>query len=261
MQIRAMQSKRAASTRSQNPQSAILQSAIEIMDFLHQLHNPEGLKQLIQTGGYILLFAIIFAETGLLIGFFLPGDSLLFIAGTLCAVILPGHDKPLLSLAMLIPLLCVAAISGDAVGYLIGRKVGPALFNKPDSRFFKREHIERTQAFYDKHGPKTIVLARFVPMVRTFAPTVAGAAGMGYKSFVLFNIMGGIGWIFSMSLLGYFLGNVPAVQKNLEKAVLLIVFLSITPMIVHFFQEKARGKSAAAAAAESLTTEQTAPRD
>lgn len=231
------------------------------MEFLHQLHDPEGLKKLIQAGGYVLLFAIIFAETGLLIGFFLPGDSLLFIAGTLCAVILPGHETPLLNIALLIPLLCVAAIAGDATGYFIGRKVGPALFNRPDSRFFKREHIERTQAFYDKHGPKTIVLARFVPIVRTFAPTVAGAAGMKYKSFVLYNVLGGIGWIASMSLLGYFLGNVPAVQNNLEKAVMLIVFLSITPMIVHFFQEKARGKSAASAAAESLTTEQTAPRD
>lgn len=231
------------------------------MDLLKQLHDPEGLKSLIQTGGYLLLFAIIFAETGLLVGFFLPGDSLLFVAGTLCAVLLPGHTTPLLNIAILIPLLCVAAISGDAVGYLIGRKVGPSLFNRPDSRFFKREHIERTQAFYEKHGPKTIVLARFVPIVRTFAPTVAGAAGMKYGSFVLYNIVGGIGWITSMSLLGYFLGNVEAVQKNLEKAVLLIVFLSILPMIVHFVQEKRRGKSAAASAVETLTTERTSPRE
>lgn len=222
------------------------------MDFLHKLHDPEGLKQLIETGGYILLFAIIFAETGLLIGFFLPGDSLLFIAGTLCAVTLPGHDAPILNVAILIPLLCVAAIAGDAVGYLIGRKAGPALFNRPDSRFFKREHIIKTQAFYDKHGPKTIVLARFVPIVRTFAPTVAGAAQMEYSKFVLFNIVGGIGWIASMSLLGFFLGNVPAVKDNLEKAVLLIVFLSILPMIVHWVMERRKGATVLEATADTI---------
>ncbi len=208
------------------------------MDFLHQLHNPEGVKQLIATGGYFLLFAIIFAETGLLLGFFLPGDSLLFIAGTLCAIALPGHDKPLLNLAIMIPLLCVAAIIGDATGYFIGRKIGPTLFNRPDSRFFKRDHVRKTQDFYEKHGPKTIVLARFVPIVRTFAPTVAGVANMSYRNFALFNIIGGIGWITSMSLLGYFLGSNAWIQKNLEKAVILIVFLSILPMIVHYFQER-----------------------
>ena len=222
------------------------------MDFLHQLHNPEGLKQLIATGGYVLLFAIIFAETGLLIGFFLPGDSLLFVAGTLCAVILPGHDAPLLNIAILIPLLCVAAIAGDATGYLIGRKAGPTLYNRPDSRFFKREHIAKTQAFYEKHGPKTIVLARFVPIVRTFAPTVAGVAQMEYSRFALFNIIGGIGWITSMSLLGFFLGNVKIVQDNLEKAVILIVILSILPMIVHWLQERKKGETPVEAAVESV---------
>ncbi len=222
------------------------------MEFLHQLHDPEGLKKLIETGGYILLFAIIFAETGLLIGFFLPGDSLLFVAGTLCAVTLPGHSEPLLNVAILIPLLCVAAIAGDGVGYLIGRKAGPALFSRPDSRFFKREHIIKTQDFYDKHGPKTIVLARFVPIVRTFAPTVAGAAQMEYSKFVLFNIVGGIGWIVSMSLLGFFLGNVPAVKDNLEKAVLLIVFLSILPMVVHWVMERRKGAGVLEATADTV---------
>lgn len=222
------------------------------MEFLHQLHDPEGLKRLIETGGYILLFAIIFAETGLLIGFFLPGDSLLFIAGTLCAITLPGHSEPLLNVAILIPLLCVAAITGDAAGYLIGRKVGPALFNRPDSRFFKREHIRKTQEFYDKHGPKTIVLARFVPIVRTFAPTVAGVAQMDYSKFVVYNIAGGIGWITSMSLLGYFLGTVPAVQENLEKAVILIVLLSIAPMFIHWWQERNKADSTLEATVESI---------
>ena len=225
------------------------------MDFLHQLHGS-GLLDLIIKGGYLVLFCIIFAETGLLIGFFLPGDSMLFTAGMLAARF---PDK--LNIFFMIALLCVAAISGDATGYFLGRKIGPALFNRPNSRFFKRDHLLKTQAFYEKHGPKTIVLARFIPIVRTFAPTVAGAAGMSYKSFALFNILGGIGWIASMSLLGYFLGNNEFVQKYFDKFVLLIVFLSILPVVIHFFQEKARGKSDSAAAAESLTTEQIAPRD
>jgi membrane-associated protein len=222
------------------------------MEILHKLHDPEGLKSLIEQGTYLLLFAIIFAETGLLLGFFLPGDSLLFVAGTLCAVVLPGHTEPLMNIAVLIPLLIVAAITGDATGYYIGRKVGPSLYNRPNSKLFKREHLEKTQAFYDKHGPKTIVLARFVPIVRTFAPTVAGVAGMSYRTFVLYNVLGGVLWIASMSLLGYFLGNVPWVKENLEKAVILIVFLSILPMIIHYIQER-RHKSAAAATVDTVS--------
>lgn len=222
------------------------------MELLHQLHDPEGLKTLIAAGGYLLLFAIIFAETGLLIGFFLPGDSLLFVAGTLCAITLPGHETPILNILILIPLLCVAAIVGDATGYFIGRKVGPRLFNRPDSRFFKREHVAKTEAFYAKHGPKTIVLARFVPFVRTFAPTVAGVAQMDYSKFAFYNITGGIGWITICTLLGYFLGNVPAVKDNMEKAILLIVFLSIAPMIVHWLQERRKGHSPTEAVVETV---------
>lgn len=202
------------------------------MDFLHQLHDPEGLKELIKSGSYLLLFAIIFAETGLLVGFFLPGDSLLFIAGFVAS-------QSVIDIRIMIPLLCVAAIVGDSVGYFIGKKAGPLLFSRPDSRFFKRKHLERAHEFYEKHGPKTIVLARFVPIVRTFVPTVAGAANMDYKQFLTYNIAGGILWIVSMSLLGYFLGSIPMVKDNLEKAVLLIVFLSILPMIIHYFQERA----------------------
>jgi len=220
------------------------------MDYLHKLHDPEGLKQLIEWGSYLFLFAIIFAETGLLIGFILPGDSLLFIAGALCSVPLHAGEPPILSLSQLIPLGCIAAVAGDTVGYLIGHRIGPTLFSRPNSRLFKREHIEKTQAFYDKHGPKTIVLARFVPVVRTFAPTVAGVAGMKYRTFLLYNIAGGIGWIASMSLLGYFLGRNETIQKNLDKAAIVIVLLSISPMILHFLQErrhKAAGGSASAA--------------
>ena len=215
------------------------------MDFLHDLHDPEGLQKLIAAGGYLLLFAIIFAETGLLIGFFLPGDSLLFIAGFYVASTATGPHP--MSLPLLMLLLCVAAIAGDTVGYLIGRKAGPAIFARPDSRFFKRKHLDSAHEFYEKHGPKTIVLARFVPIVRTFAPTVAGAAGMNYRQFLVYNIAGGIGWICSMLLLGYFLGGISIVKNNLEKAVLGIVLLSILPMIVHAIKERKHSKSKVAA--------------
>ena len=219
------------------------------MEFLHDLHSPEGLQKLIAAGGYLLLFAIVFAETGLLIGFFLPGDSLLFITGFLAAT------KPeLLSLPVLMLLLCLAAIAGDTVGYLIGRKIGPAIFSRPDSRFFKRKHLESAHEFYEKHGPKTIVLARFVPIVRTFAPTVAGAAGMNYRQFIVYNVIGGIGWICSMLLLGYFLGNIPVVRNNLEKAVIGIVFLSILPMILHAMKERKSKTATGAAQTESEAT-------
>ena len=212
------------------------------MDFLHNLLNPQALAN----GGYALLFLIIFAETGLLIGFFLPGDSLLFVAGAIAAT---GK----LQLALLIPLLCVAAIAGDAVGFLIGRKVGPTLFAREDSRFFKRAHLLKTQAFYEKHGAKTIVMARFVPIVRTFAPTVAGAAQMPYKSFVTFNVLGGIGWICSMILAGYFLGKIPIIEKNFDKAVIGIVLLSLLPILVHWLQERKAGNKETAALSATTT--------
>ena len=207
------------------------------MEFLHDLHDPDGLQRLIALGGPWLLFAIIFAETGLLIGFFLPGDSLLFIAGFYVA------STGAISLPLLMIMLCVAAIVGDTVGYFIGRKAGPAIFARPDSRFFKRKHLDSAHEFYEKHGPKTIVLARFVPIVRTFAPTVAGAAGMDYRQFLVYNVIGGIGWICSMLLLGYFLGGIPVIQKNLDKAVVGIVFLSILPMIIHALKERKMNKS------------------
>ena len=217
------------------------------MDFLHDLHDPQGLQKLIAAGGYLLLFAIVFAETGLLIGFFLPGDSLLFIAGFVVA------SSSNLSLPLLMILLCIAAIGGDTVGYLIGRKAGPAIFSRPDSRFFKRKHLDSAHEFYEKHGPKTIVLARFVPIVRTFAPTVAGAAGMNYRQFLVYNVIGGIGWICSMLLLGYFLGGIPIIKNNLEKAVLLIVFLSILPMIIHAIKERKSQRKVGVAAVAGET--------
>lgn len=191
---------------------------------------------------YAILFAIIFAETGLLIGFFLPGDSLLFIAGALAATSTGAQ----INVWVMIPLLIVAAVAGDAVGYFLGRRFGPGLFSRPDSKLFKRDHLLKTQAFYDKHGSKTIVMARFVPIVRTFAPTVAGAAGMEYRKFALFNVLGGVGWISSMLLLGYFLGTRPGVKENIDKWAIGIVLLSVLPMVIHALLERRHNKDAQA---------------
>jgi membrane-associated protein len=204
------------------------------------LFNPERINHFIEVGGYLFLFAIIFAETGLLIGFFLPGDSLLFVAGAFVAL---RPDS--LNLYLLLMLLCVAAVAGDATGYLIGRRFGRRLFERPNSKLFKREHLVKTEQFYAKHGPKTIVLARFVPIVRTFAPTVAGVAGMSYPQFALYNICGGVGWICSMTLLGYFFGNIPILKEHLELLVLGVIFLSILPMILHWLTERKAARVAA----------------
>src|SRR5690606_4804435 len=149
-------------------------------------------------------------------------------------------------------LLCIAAISGDAVGYQIGRRAGRKLFEKPNSRFFKREHLVKTEQFYEKHGPKTIVLARFVPIVRTFAPTIAGIAEMKYEKFALYNICGGIGWIVGLLGLGYYVGNLPWVKDNFEKVIIGIIILSILPMILHWWQERKAGHGAEEAIIETI---------
>jgi membrane-associated protein len=211
-----------------------------VVEFLYQLKHflftPEGLQELIHMGGYWVLVAIVFAETGLLVGFFLPGDSLLFIAGFVAGL---GH----LEFLKLNLLLMAAAIIGDTVGYWIGAKAGAGLYDRPDSRFFKRHHLLKTKAFYDKHGGKTIILARFVPIIRTFAPVVAGIAKMDYTRFISFNVFGGIGWVLSMTSLGYFLGSFPIVQRNLEKAVLIVVFISVLPIVIEYFGHRAEAKA------------------
>jgi membrane-associated protein len=194
------------------------------------------LEEIVVWGGYIGLFAIIFAETGLLIGFFLPGDSLLVTAGLFAA-------RGQLDIVWLNLLLIVAAISGDAVGYTIGLRAGRALFNRPQSRFFRKDHLIKTQEFYEKYGGITIVLARFMPFARTFAPVVAGIAAMKYRRFALFNITGGIGWIMSMTLLGYSLGVAfPEVVKHIELVIIAIVFLSVLPMIIKYLQHRYKAK-------------------
>ncbi|MBZ2176129.1 MAG: VTT domain-containing protein [Acidobacteriota bacterium] len=212
-----------------------------VFDFLKSLTNPDGLMQLLSLmfsgwQGYALLFGIVFAETGLLAGFFLPGDSLLFTVG-----VVAGAGG--LNIWAIIGVLIVAAVVGDGVGYLLGRKAGVSVYNRPDSRFFKREHLVRTQAFYEKHGGKTIIYARFVPIVRTFAPFIAGVAQMDYPRFLSFNIFGGIGWVISMTMAGYFLGEVELVRRHFEKVIVGIVFVSVLPIVLEYFRGRGRSES------------------
>jgi membrane-associated protein len=220
-----------------------------LRDFFSRLHS---LEELIRWGGYAVLVAIVFAETGLLIGFFLPGDSLLMVAGLFAA---RGH----LDITLLILLLCVAAIAGDTVGYWFGKKTGARLFARSDSRWFKREHLLKTQAFYEQHGGKTIVLARFIPLLRTFAPIVAGVAGMEYRRFVAYNIFGGIGWVTSMTLVGYWLGSQFApdqLDRYLHLIIAGIIALSILPPIVHTVRERRRRAPASLPTGEAAEREQ-----
>ena len=194
-------------------------------------------ERLIATFGTIGLFLIIFAESGLLIGFFLPGDSLLFTAG-----LLSSQDK-LPNIALLVLGCVIAAISGDQAGYVFGRRVGPALFRRPDSRLFKQANVEKARAYFEEHGSKTIVLARFVPIVRTFAPIVAGVSHMPYRTFVMFNVVGGVLWAAGVTTLGYILGaTVPSIDKYLLPAVGVIIVVSLIPVALEI--RKARREAA-----------------
>ena len=181
--------------------------------------------ELIRWGGYAVLIAIVFAETGLLAGFFLPGDSLLVTAGLLATT-----GEPL-NIWLLIVMLSAAAIAGDSTGYAIGYHLGPRLFRRENSWLFHKDHVARTQRFYDKYGPKTIVLARFVPIVRTFAPTLAGVGKMRYRTFLLFNIAGGVGWVAAMTLAGYGLGRlIPDIERKLHWVIAIVIVLSLLPI-------------------------------
>jgi membrane-associated protein len=195
-------------------------------EFLHLITTVEGITEIIRWGGLGVLIAIVFAETGLLIGFFLPGDSLLVTAGFVAAT------TEVLDLTTLLITLSIAAIVGDSVGFFIGRRAGEALYHRPESRWFKRRHLLETKAFYEKYGGVTIVLARFMPFARTFAPVVAGIGDMNYRKFVVYNVVGGIAWVCSMTLLGYYFGQIPFVQRQIEKVILLIIFISVLPVAV-----------------------------
>ena len=191
-----------------------------------------NLVEVIKAIGYLGVFGIIFAETGLLVGFFLPGDSLLFTAGFLAS-------QGFLNIWYLITITFIAAVVGDSVGYSFGRKVGPRIFSKEESRFFNKENLVKSQQFYEKHGPKTIVLARFVPFVRTFAPILAGVGEMKYGTFITYNVFGGALWTVGVNLAGFYLGRViPNVDRYLLPIVIAIVFISVLPSLVGYLRNR-----------------------
>ena len=200
-----------------------------IRDFFHRLSD---IKELVRWAGYPGLAMIVFSETGLLVGFFLPGDSLLVTAGLFAAA-------GFFDITVLISLLVVAAILGNSTGYLIGHKGGQALYAREESRFFKKQHLLKTKEFYEKYGPLTIVMAQFMPFARTFAPVVAGIADMKYTRFVSYNVVGAISWITSMLLVGFFLGStIPNIEKNIHFVIIIVVFLSLLPAIIKYLQVK-----------------------
>lgn len=205
-----------------------------LVDFV--LHIDAHLAALVSAYGiwiYAILFLIIFCETGLVVTPFLPGDSLLFVAGALAA--LPGNP---MNIHLIVGVLIVAAVLGDASNYIIGRLFGEKMFSNPDSKIFKQSYLEKTHKFYEKHGGKTIILARFVPIVRTFAPFVAGMGHMSYRHFASYNIIGGIIWVVLFSYAGYFFGGMEIVQKNLELLIVLIIFISILPGVFEVVRNK-----------------------
>jgi membrane-associated protein len=198
------------------------------MDFIINI----DLSLLIQTIGYLGIFIIIFAESGLFFGFFLPGDSLLFTAGLLAS---QGY----FNIIWLILLTTIGAIAGDQIGYFFGKKVGPKIFNRDDSFFFKKKYIHDAEVFYQKHGKKAIVLARFMPIIRTFIPILAGVGSMHYKTFIIYNVLGGLIWAAGITLLGYFLGeNIPNIDEYLIPILLLIIFVSVLHTILSFILHK-----------------------
>ena len=211
----------------------IIKNFIDIM-----LHLDKYLNIIIQNygmGTYILLFVVIFCETGLVITPFLPGDSLLFAAGAFASL---GS----LNIAVLLLILGIAAVLGDTVNYLIGKTIGSRLYHKNNLRFIKKEYLDKTREFYERHGRKTIIIARFIPIIRTFAPFVAGIGEMGYLQFISYNLIGGISWVGLVTVTGYFFGNLPAVKNNFTFVIFAIIFISILPGIIGFIKQKLNKK-------------------
>lgn len=205
-----------------------------LIDFI--LHIDVHMAELVAEYGmwvYAILFLILFCETGLVVTPFLPGDSLLFVAGALAA--LPGND---LNVHIMVMLMIVAAIIGDAVNYTIGRLFGEKLFSNPNSKIFRRSYLDKTHAFYDKHGGKTIILARFVPIVRTFAPFVAGMGHMSYRHFAAYNVIGALVWVLLFTYAGYIFGDLPVVQENLKLLIVAIIVLSVLPGVIEIIRHR-----------------------
>jgi membrane-associated protein len=208
------------------------------MEFLWDLfHRIYDVEFLVRTGGLVALIVIVFVETGLLVGFFLPGDSLLVTAGIFAA-------RGDLDLVTLNASLSLAAIAGDSVGYGIGVRTGPKIFTREDSLFFNRKHLISAKEFYERHGGFTIFIARFMPIIRTFAPVVAGVGAMRYRKFIAYNVFGGICWVLSMTLAGYFLGTfVPNIQERIHLVIAIVIVLSLLPAIIKFFSERSKARS------------------
>lgn len=194
--------------------------------------------------GLAVLLLVVFVESGLLVGFFLPGDSLLFTAGLLI------NTQDVLPLWLVLLTVPLAAIAGDQVGYLIGRKAGPRIFNRPDSRFFQQEYVHKGYAFFEKYGARTIVIARFVPIVRTFAPVIAGVSRMDYRVFVTYNVIGGVLWGVGVTLLGYFLGEIQFVADNIEPIILLIIGISLLPIVIEVLRARRQHRTGPPPAAD-----------
>jgi membrane-associated protein len=221
------------------------------VDLLREFFGKlRDLEALLTWGGYPVLMIIVFAETGLLVGFFLPGDSLLVTAGVLvnAGLINPLGLPNFQNLLLMNATLMTMAIVGDAVGFSIGRRAGPKIFTREQSFFFRKDYLIATREFYEKHGGKTIILARFMPFARTFAPVVAGVGQMQYRRFAMFNIVGGMLWVFSMTFLGYFLGKVFN-AKQIERVVILIIIISVSPLVIGALRHRAAKRRAAAAGA------------
>jgi membrane-associated protein len=217
----------------------------KILNFFHALYNPEGLRQLIQLGGPALVCTIVFVETGLFVGFFLPGDSLLVTAGVFSA----AGDIPLKWL--LIPVM-LCAIVGDQLGYWIGRGAGATLYSREDSFFFRRSHLQRAHDFYEKYGGRAVILARFAPIIRTFCPPVAGAAHMPYTRYLIYDIFGGVFWVGTMILGGYFLGrSIPNIGQRIHYVIVAVVFLSLLPAIIGLLRSRHSDSAAKAAVSPS----------
>jgi membrane-associated protein len=207
-----------------------------LLEVWRSLTDPDRLIHLLTevlTGwlGYGVIASVVFAETGLLFGLFLPGDSLLFTVG-----VVAGSGN--LDIVKICALLTVVSILGDQSGYFLGYRTGPKIFSRPDSRFFKQEYVRRTQAFYEKHGGKTLIYAKFVPIIRTFAPFMAGVGRMRYSRFLSFNVFGGLGWVLTATLAGFYLGKVEAIRHNFEKVVIGIVVISVLPVAIQYFRSR-----------------------
>jgi len=208
-----------------------IKSAIDV--FLHLDRHLGDWSQALGPWLYFLLFAIVFCETGLVVTPFLPGDSLLFAVGALASVPNSG-----VSVWVAAALLIAAAVLGDAVNYAVGANMGPKVFSREDSRWLRKEHLQRTHAFYEKYGAKTIILARFVPIVRTFAPFVAGVGSMTYARFATYNIIGAVAWVLSLLLAGYFFGQIPTVKRNFHIVIVAIIVISILPIVFEFLRAR-----------------------